>query len=289
MNIDNDKLVKRYLSLRTNSITAKSKKAFEWDLSVFLKFLDDKSIENVIHIDIYDFLAYCRDERNNGDEALSRKYNTLNTFYKTMIKNEFIDMKNPLDKVEKIKVRKKTRDEVTLTEYKQIINYLITKKDIRGLALISLLYSSGIRISELHQLNKNSLDFDSRSFYVIGKGDKAGECSFSEEAKKYILEYLNTRTDDLDALFISREHNRWSIKAIQDYVKKVAIRAGITKNISPHKYRHGFAMLLLDNDVPINEIQKALRHSNISTTQIYAQTSYKRTKESVDSVFSKIL
>lgn len=258
-------------------------------MNVFIKFLDDKSIKDVTHIDIDDFIEYCREERNNGDEALARKYNTLNTFFKTMIKKEYLDMKNPLDKVEKIKVRKKVRDHVSLEEYKQIINYLEQIKDYRGLALFSLLYSSGIRLSEVYQLDIEVIDFENREFIVVGKGDKSRICVFSEEAKKYISQYLNARTDNLKALFVSRENNRWARSSIQQYVKKIAKVAGIKKNVHPHLLRHGVAMLLLDNDLPLDQIQEILGHENISTTQIYAQTSMKKVKKNVDNIYSKVL
>jgi integrase/recombinase XerD len=288
LNIENEKLVKRYLSLRGNNITERTRKAFEWDLGVFLKFIKDKPLEEVTHIDVDGFIEYCTNERHNGDQALSRKYNTVNMFFNTMINKEYLDMKNPLDKVEKIKVRKKLRGHVTFEEYRQITDYLETNKDYRGLALFSLLYSSGIRVSELFQLNRNSFDFDNREFSVIGKGKKARTCIFSDEAKTYMLQYLEARHDDLESLFVSREHNRWSIGSIQNYVKGTAKKAGITKNIHVHLVRHGTAMLLLDHKMPLDEIQKILGHENIGTTQLYAQTSMERVKKDADTIYSKV-
>lgn len=287
-NISNQKLVKRYLSIRDRSITQKTKKAFKWDLDIFLEYLGDKPLSEVTHIDIDGFLEYCKEERNNGDASLSRKYNTLNMFYKTMIAKEYLDMKNPLDKVERVKVRKKIIGHVSLDEYKQIMTYLDSINDLRGKALISLLYSSAIRVSELHRLNISDLDFDNREFSVLGKGEKVRICVFSEEAKECILRYLETRNDNIPALFISREGNRLSVRAIQDFVKNVGKKAGVEKNIHPHLFRHGNAMLLLDNGMPLDEIQKVLGHENIATTQIYAQTSMKRVKENVDNIFDKI-
>lgn len=287
----NRELVKRYLSLRINNITAKSKQAFAWDLNVFLKFLGDKQIKDVTYKDIDAFLQYCSEERKNGDQALSRKYNTLNTFFKTMIAKEYLDMKNPLDKVEKIKVREKVRGHVTIEEYKKMIEYLESIKDYRSLALFSLLFSSGIRLSEATQLNRDSFDFEDNSFIVLGKGQKEGECTFSDEAKEYILQYLDSRDDDCEALFVcekDKEKRRITDDTIARSIKKRAVEAGITKKISTHKFRHGCAMMLLDNDLPINEIQRILRHKNISTTQIYARTSMKRVKKNVNEIYKKV-
>jgi integrase/recombinase XerD len=275
--------------LRANSVTVRTMGAFEDDLRVFCRFLGDRRIEDVTHQDIDSFLEYCRVDRKNGDAALSRKYNTLNKFYDTMILKEYLDMTNPLNKVERIKVRNKVRDHVTLEEYKQIIRYLEEQKDYRGLALFSLFYSSGIRVGEMYRLNRDDLDLENKELIVKGKGDDEKVAIFSEEAKRYIIQYLSTRNDDLNALFVSRENNRWSISGIQQYIKRTAIIAGSKKNIHPHLLRHGCAMLLLDNELPLDEIQKVLGHKNISTTQIYARTSMRRVKKNANNIYDKVL
>lgn len=275
--------------MRANSVTVRTMGAFEDDLRVFCRFLGDRRIEDVTHQDIDSFLEYCRVDRKNGDAALSRKYNTLNKFYDTMILKEYLDMKNPLNKVERIKVRNKVRDHVTLEEYKQIIRYLEEQKDYRGLALFSIFYSSGIRVGEMYRLNRDDLDLANKELIVKGKGDDEKVAIFSEEAKRYIIQYLSTRNDDLNALFVSRENNRWSISGIQQYIKRTAIIAGGKKNIHPHLLRHGCAMLLLDNELPLDEIQKVLGHKNISTTQIYARTSMRRVKKNANSIYDKVL
>lgn len=289
MNNSNWNLVKRYLSLRANSVTVRTMGAFEDDLRVFCRFLGDRRIEDVTHQDIDSFLEYCRVDRKNGDAALSRKYNTLNKFYDTMILKEYLDMTNPLNKVERIKVRNKVRDHVTFEEYRQIIRYLEEQKDYRGLALFSLLYSSGLRVSEVHRLNKHDIDFEDMEIIVLGKGQEEKSAIFSEEAKKYILQYLDKRTDNFDYLFLSREKNRWSVSAIQKYVRNIGERSGLRKKITPHMLRHGTAMFLLDNGLPLDEIQKVLGHRNISTTQIYARTSMKRVKKNVNSIYDRLL
>lgn len=275
--------------MRSNNITLRSKQAFAWDLGVFFDYIGNTPIEQVTHIDVDGFFEYCAGTRHNGDEALSRKYNTLNKFFQTMIDKEYLTMRNPLAKVEKIKVRKKVRGHVTLTEYKQIIEYLNSAKGYRGLALFSLLYSSGIRVSEVYQLNRDSLNFVTNEFTVTGKGDKGRLCIFSAEAGGYVMQYLNTRTDNNISLFMSRESKRWSIGGIQNYVKQAAIRAGVSKHVHPHLLRHGTAMLLLENGLTLDKIQKVLGHENIGTTQIYAQTSMQHVKHDVAQVYSQCL
>lgn len=133
------------------------------------------------------------------------------------------------------------------------------------------------------------LIFENKEFVVMGKGDQEKVAIFSEEAKDYLIRYLNTRNDNLDALFISRENNRWSISGIQQYIKRTAINARVKKNMHPHLLRHGCAMLLLDNELSLDEIQKVLGHRNINTTQIYARTSMKRVKKNADNIYNKLL
>ena len=99
-------------------------------------------------------MEYCEVDRKNSNVSLARKYNTLNKFYAVMIAKEYLDMKNPMDKVERIKARGKVRGHVTLDEYKKIMSVLEREHDLRGLALFSLLFSSGIRLSEVFQLDK---------------------------------------------------------------------------------------------------------------------------------------
>lgn len=290
MNKNNWKLVERYLSLRSNSITKRTKQAFRDDLRLFCRFLGDKALDDVTHMDIDSFIQYCRDERGNCEETLSRKQNTINKFYSYMILKEYLNMKNPCDKVERIKVRHKVRGHITLDEYKKIIKYLEEQKDYRGLALFSLFFSSGIRVSEMHQLNKSDFDFDNNEFVIVsGKGGQGRVAIFSDEAKEYVLRYLKTRKDDMEALFISRQHNRWAVTSIQRFVKLTAERAGIKKRIHPHLLRHGTAMLLLDHNLPLDQIQKVLGHRNISTTQIYARTNMLKVKQNVNNIYNRVL
>lgn len=275
-NVDNKKILKRYRMYCKSSVgfTEESLKAIcDNDLRLFIEFIRDKPLDQVAHEDILDFLMWCEEKRNNGDEAISRKFTSLNTFFKRLITQEVIDIKNPLRKLEKPKVRDKQRDHITYSEYQQMLEYLDNSKSqnrVRNAALIAFFFSSGCRLTEVYQQNRNNLDFETRRFKVLGKGAKERVCIFSKEAATRIRKYLMTRSDDLDALFISRQKNRLSKKAIQDAVKSIGKRAGIKKNIHPHIFRHGRAMYLLQQGANLETIQRLLGHASVSTTQIYA-------------------
>lgn len=270
INQNNEKLVKRYLQLcKGKGLTEKTVEGYEFDLNVFLRYIGDKDLVEINHIDIEDFLFYCQDDRKNGADALIRKYNTLNSLYETLIRKDYIDgIKNPMYKVDAIKPSgHKVKEYLTKDEIHKLFRYLDNIGDLRGLAYFTLTYSSGARISEIVQLNRSSLDMKSRQFITLGKGQKERICIFSEYAKECILRYLETRTDNLEPLFISREHKRWSKSTIQQYVPRIVREAGIDKHISPHSLRHSILTNMRLEGVSIEDLQLLAGHSNIQTTQ----------------------
>ena len=219
MNPENLKYLKIYETIKRNAgCTPKSIDAIIWtDLKLFAEWLRDKPLQEVITLDIEKFFTYCRTERKNEPETVSRKQSSLNTFYETMIKREYFNIKNPLNKIEKIKFNSKPRSYLSKSELKQLLQYLKDKKDLRGIAYVLLTYSSGCRVSEIVRLNRNDLDYNRYQFKVLGKGLRYRNCIFSKEAGKAIKQYLATRSDDNPAMFLSRERNRWSKESIERF------------------------------------------------------------------------
>ncbi|MFT9498042.1 tyrosine-type recombinase/integrase [Anaerosolibacter sp.] len=284
---ENQKLLDRYIvHCKNKGLTQESIRAIcQNDLRVFLEFIGDKKLSKVTHHDIEDFLIYCSEVRKNGVEAISRKFSSISQFFKVLVNQEAKGItRNPLDKLDKPKKRKKVRPYLTYEEYEKLIEYVDEENDLRGAALISLMFSSGCRLSEIHQLNIDSLNFSTRRFKVLGKGEKERICFFSEDAKNRIQKYLDSREDVLKALFVSRENRRWSKKSIQDYVKKLGIESGIQKNVHPHLFRHGRAMYLLKQGVALEVIQRLLGHESIATTQIYAHMETDAVQKVIDAV-----
>lgn len=287
----NEKLLERYIAICKNKgLTPNSIKALYVDLHLFLHYIGDKKVEEVNHIDCDDFFTMCMDQRANGDWALARKHTSINMFFQTLIKKEYINVLNPMDKVDKVKVRKRTKEYLTENEVKQVFLYLTKQRDKRGLALFSLMYSSACRISEIYQLNKNSLDFENRSFVVVGKGLKQRECFFSQKAKEYILMYLYQRKDHLEPLFISRENNRWSKRAMQRFVKDTVYEAGINKCITPHSLRHSILTNMRLNGALLEDLQLLAGHSSIATTQsVYTHVGLNDVKDKFDKFHSETM
>jgi site-specific recombinase XerD len=164
---------------------------------------------------------------------------------------------------------------------------------IRDRAILEMLYSTGLRISELTALNRQNVNLDLGEFHVRGKGKKIRIVFISERAKTWLLDYLDLREDSYEPLFLNHgrtrrkkegdalggEHRRLTEFSIQDMVKFAALRAGITKHVSPHTLRHSFATELLLNGADIRSVQELLGHSSITTTQIYTHLTNNHLKE----------
>jgi site-specific recombinase XerD len=185
---------------------------------------------------------------------------------------------------EKIELARTKRDQVTfLTSYELEKLFEQPNTDLMGglrdRAILELLYSSGLRVSELTNLNREHINLKRREFMVRGKGQKDRPVFISDEAAQWVDRYMNSRQDKAPALFIrfggikkpdlDGNYLRLTPRSVQRMVSKYALLAGITKKVSPHTLRHSYATDLLMNGADIRSVQAMLGHSNISTTQIY--------------------
>ena len=173
-----------------------------------------------------------------------------------------------------------------------------TETGLRDRAIIELLYSGGLRVSELISLNRDSVNLDRREFMVRGKGNKDRPIFIDESAAERVRDYLDARTDALPALFLNNSRNTSTVTTSGDYrrltprsvdriVKKYARLAGITKHVSPHTLRHSFATDLLMNGADIRSVQALLGHADISTTQIYTHVTDPHLREIHDKFHSE--
>lgn len=198
---------------------------------------------------------------------------------------------------------KAVRKQVTFLHFDEVEDMLnqidlSTESGLRDRAIIELLYSGGLRVSELVGLNRDSINLERREFVVRGKGSKDRPIFISQSAADRVRDYLDARTDSLPALFLNNSRNlqtadtsgdyrRMTARSVERIVEKYARLAGITKHVSPHTLRHSFATDLLMNGADLRSVQSMLGHADISTTQIYTHVTDKHLKEIHDKFHSE--
>tara|TARA_Y100000768_G_scaffold85700_1_gene61364 strand:+ start:1060 stop:1968 length:909 start_codon:yes stop_codon:yes gene_type:complete len=226
--------------------------------------------------------------------SIKRKFSSLSSYFSYLIDRKIIK-RNPLNGVYTPKLAKKLPTVLSVEEIKKIFNQSEnTDNELLGLrdrCIIELLYSCGLRVSELCELKINNIQFDSNVIRFFGKGNKERIIPLTFYAKEWMEKYLyqsrqilsNRKSSEQKYVFLSNNGKRLTRAAIWQSIKKYVNAAGITKTVSPHTFRHSFATHLVDGGANLIEIQKLLGHSDISTTEIYVHLS----KEFVDSEYMK--
>ena len=221
---------------------------------------------------------------NTSDELQKSTQNyhliALRSFLKFCAKRDIKTL--PAEKIELAKSKRKQVTFLTPDELERLFGApdISTESGLRDRAILELLFSSGLRVSELVGLNIEDINLKRKEFMVRGKGQKDRPIFISENAAWWISQYKGKRTDNSSPLFIryggtkssietSGDHYRLTARSVQRMVARYAIIAGITKKVSPHTLRHSFATDLLMNGADLRSVQAMLGHSNISTTQIY--------------------
>lgn len=209
--------------------------------------------------------------------SLSRKLSVSKSFFGWLTSEEILQ-RDPTAKLKTPKEEKRLPKALTIEELEMLREACET---VRQRAFIEVLYASGTRLSEVHQLNILDINLQSMSTNVIGKGNKEREVYLSSKAMFHLKKYLNSRTDDCEALFITerRPYRRLSPRGIQRDVKKIAKKAGIASKVSPHVLRHTFATLTLNNGAELAAVQELLGHSSPDTTLRYARITEERKRE----------
>jgi len=252
-------------------------------ISRFIDYTKLKNAEDITEKVVREFHLWLNRQlssKKSEKETLKKKTQNyyliaLRSFLKFLAKRGIKSL-SP-EHIELAKVGERPLDLITGEELKRLMNAPDGKdlKSLRDKAILELLFSTGLRVSELCSLSRD-LDLSADELSIRGKGEKIRVVFMSVEAKKAIKEYLDKRTDLDDALFVRM--NRESAKggdlamdsrSIERIVKQCAIKAGISKKVTPHVIRHCFATDLLSNGADLRSVQMLLGHSNISTTQIY--------------------
>ena len=226
--------------------------------------------------------------------SIKRKFSSLSSYFSYLIDRKKIK-KNPLNGIYTPKLIKKLPTVLSVEEIKKIFKQSENSDNellgLRDRCIIELLYSCGLRVSELCELKVNNIQFDSNVIRFFGKGNKERIIPLTFYAKEWLEKYLyqsrqilsNRKLSDQKYVFLSNNGKRLTRAAIWQSIKKYVGAAGITKTVSPHTFRHSFATHLVDGGANLVEIQKLLGHSDISTTEIYVHLS----KDFIDSEYMK--
>lgn len=272
----------------------KTSQNYEFYLNRFVEFSGDIEVNAITSELIRKYRLWLNRYKNEHGEELAmitQSYHliALRGFLKYLSRRDITSL-SP----DKIELPKTHRKQVTFLHYDEIQRLLeqinVSEEDgLRDRAIMELLFSSGLRVSELVNLNRDHINTKRREFMVRGKGQKDRPVFISQTAADWVDQYLAMRQDTLVPLFLSYSRNveantsgdfrRLSARSIQRMVNKYARLAGITKHVSPHTMRHSFATDLLMNGADLRSVQSMLGHSNISTTQIYTHVTDAHLKE----------
>lgn len=274
----NNRLVlkyKQYLLLE-KSLSENTLDAYMHDLSKLLTYLVERDIDvfDVTLDDLYSFIADLHDKVTARSQA--RVISGIKSFYRFLIMDDYIKS-DPTELLETPQVGMKLPDVLSVQEIDAIISGIdLSKKEgQRNRAILETLYSCGLRVSELVNLKLSDLYFDEGFIKVEGKGSKQRLVPISPRAVKEITHYITDRNlitvkkGHEDFTFLSRRGTKLSRIMVFHIIKEEADKAGITKNVSPHTFRHSFATHLLEGGANLRAIQSMLGHESISTTEIY--------------------
>lgn len=291
MQFDKTDLIRKYtnwLKLE-KGLSENSKEAYLHDLGLLMDYLDSHEI-NPLEVKLENLIDFVIELGELGLSATSqgRVISGVKSFYKFLIYNDILDT-DPTLMLETPKAARKLPEVLTLDEIERMLDVIDLSKDEgqRNLAIIEVLYGSGLRVSELINLKLSNVHLSEKYMLVEGKGSKQRLVPLSDEAKKQIefwLQdrcHLNIKPSNEDYLFLNRRGAKLTRVMILIIVKDLATRAGIKKTISPHTFRHSFATHLLEGGANLRMIQMMLGHENLVTTEIYTHLDLNYLREEV--------
>lgn len=274
--------------------SVKTAENYKLYLERFVEFTNDTTVDKITSEMVRKYRLWLNRYKNNNEDELA----TITQSYHLIALRGFLTYLSKRDitslSPEKIDLPKITRKQVTFLHYDEVARLLEgipldNEVGLRDRAIVELLFSSGLRVSELVNLNRDHVNTKRREFMVRGKGQKDRPVFIGEATAQRVNNYLGARLDNLPPLFLSYSRNnsvttsgdyrRLTARSIQRIVSRYARLAGITKHVSPHTMRHSFATDLLMNGADLRSVQSMLGHSSISTTQVYTHVTDEHLRE----------
>jgi len=257
---------------------------------ITLEKVDLQLIKTVTVSDLYAFIVFCKNERNNNTTTRARKTSTLRIFFKYLTAQTHLLDTNPAEMLESPKLKQSLPKHISLEDSIELLNSVEGNNRERDFCILTLFLNCGMRLSELCGLNLSDIRSDG-SMRILGKGNKERIVYLNNACLSAISAYLavrpneGLRDNDRNALFVSREHRRLSNKTVQHIVKTYLEKAGLGgMGLSTHKLRHTAATLMYQHgNVDIRVLKDILGHANLGTTQIYTHVANEQIRRAIDS------
>lgn len=257
------------LFLDAKKIEGCSERTIQYYRTTMERLLDTVAtpIRKVTTEEIRHYLVGYQKINNCSKVTVDNVRRNISSFFSWLEEEDYI-LKSPMKRIHKIKTKQQVKETISDEAIEQLRDNC---KCIRDLAMIDLLYSTGIRVGELVNLNISDVDFEARECIVFGKGDKERKVYFDAKAKIHLQEYLNSRNDRNPALFVTLDapYDRLKISGVEIRMRRLGRALNMDK-IHPHKFRRTMATRAIDKGMPIEQVQKLLGHSQIDTTMQYA-------------------
>lgn len=272
---NNEQILTQFLSAKEiEGCSNRTLKYYKDNINKMLKDIT-KSVNEITTEDLRNYLSNYKDTSNISTVTIDNIRRVMSSFF-TWLENEDYIVKSPVRRIHKVKVAKKVKETLTDENLEKLRD---TCSNIRDLAMLELLISTGMRVGELTRLNISDLNLQDRSCIVLGKGNSEREVYFNAKSKMYIEKYLKSRKDNNEALFVSliKPYNRLKISGIEIRIRQLGKEANISK-VYPHKFRRTMATMAIDKGMPVEQVQKLLGHIKIDTTMHYAMVSQNNVK-----------
>ncbi len=276
----------RYLKIE-KGLSDASISSYNQDLKKYSQFLEDQNVTRVDSITaetLVSFLQFLTSE-NKSAKTIRRMQSTLKNFHQ-FLQIERITENNPALRLQTPREEKALPVVLTIEEMERLLQSPDqTTQGIRDNAMMELLYASGLRVSELINLNISDLNLEMGFIHVYGKGEKERIVPTTEYVAKKLTNYIKNyrlkllKDENIDTLFLTNRGKGFTRQGLWKTIKKYVRESGIDKNITPHTFRHSFATHLIENGADLRAVQEMLGHSDISTTQIYTQISAGKIRE----------
>ena len=272
---DSNALIEKFIAAkRIEGCSEKTLKYYQTTITAMVSDLD-KNVRHILTEDLRTYLTEYQSRNQSSRVTIDNIRRILSSFFSWLEDEDYI-VKSPVRRIHKVKTASSIKE--TYSD-EDLENMRDNCEELRDLAMIDMLASSGMRVGEMVLLNRDDIDFSERECVVFGKGDKERVVYFDARAKLHLQKYLESRTDNNPALFVTLRapHERIQIGGVEHRLREMGRRLNIPK-VHPHKFRRTLATMAIDKGMPIEQLQRLLGHQRIDTTLQYAMVKQSNVK-----------